>query len=339
MARPGAVAGGAARARGTNGVSGDRIGAPPIAAVLPDGRRRHFQHGPIDLVLEAFGERSEVQTAYDQAWGRFQTVLDELVAELPALRTSLDKGPVVTGPVAREMVRACAAHRGIFITPMAAVAGAVADAVLAAMTTNRRLDKAYVNNGGDIALFLAPGQALTTGLVTLGKRPAFDGFSRIEAASPVRGIATSGWRGRSFSMGIADSVTVLARTAAVADAAATLIANAVNIDDSAIRRAPATELAPDSDLGDRLVTVEVGPLPPEKVERALDRGAARASDMRRRGLIVDALLALQGNFRTANSSAQAPGQRQPQQPAEQAAWQIDHRDHEHHAERQQPIMP
>jgi ApbE superfamily uncharacterized protein (UPF0280 family) len=280
-------------------MSGSRIGAPPVAAVLPDGRRRHFQHGPIDLVLEAFGARSEVRAAYDQAWDRFQSVLDELVAELPALRTPLDKGSVaVTGPVARAMVRACAPHRPLFITPMAAVAGAVADEILAALTRNRRLDKAYINNGGDIALFLAPGQSLTTGLVTLGKTPSFEGFARIDAASPVRGIATSGWRGRSFSMGIADSVTVLAETGAVADAAATLIANAVDVDDHAIRREPAAALAPDSDLGERLVTVEVGPLPPEKVERALDSGIARARDMRRRGLIVDALLVLQGQTLT-----------------------------------------
>jgi hypothetical protein len=287
-------------------VSGDRIGAPPIAAVLPDGRRRHFQHGPIDLVLEAFGEQSEVQAAYDQAWGRFQTVLDELIAELPALRTPLGDGHVpVSGPIAREMVSACAPHRRLFVTPMAAVAGAVADAVLAAMTSNRRLDKAYVNNGGDIALFLAPGQTLTTGLVTLGEQPSLDGFSRIEASSPVRGIATSGWRGRSFSMGIADSVTILARTAAIADAAATLVANAVDVDDPAIQREPAVALAPDSDLGDRLVTVEVGPLPPEKVERALDRGIARARDMRRRGLIVDALLVLQDRVRTLDQAVGA----------------------------------
>ena len=280
-------------------MSSGRIGAPPVAAILPDGRRRHFQHGPIDLVLEAFGERSEVRAAYDQAWSRFQTVLEELVAELPTLRTPLgeSRAPVL-GAVAREMVRACAPHRRLFVTPMAAVAGAVADAVLAAMMTNRRLDKAYVNNGGDIALFLAPGQALMTGLVTLGERPSFDGFSRIEAACPVRGIATSGWRGRSFSMGIADSVTVLGRTAAGADAAATLIANAVDVDDPAIRREPATALAPDSDLGDRPVTVEVGPLPPDKIERALDRGVARARDMRRRRLIVDALLVLQDHVRT-----------------------------------------
>lgn len=287
-------------------MSAARIGAPPVAAVLPDGRRRHFQHGPIDLVLEAFGERSEVHAAYDQAWDRFRTVLDELVAELPALRTPVGAECVpVTGSVARAMVRACAPHRPLFITPMAAVAGAVADAILAAMAKDRRLDKAYVNNGGDIALFLAPEQTLTTGLVTLGARPSFDGFSRIDAASPVRGIATSGWRGRSFSMGIADSVTVLASTGAVADAAATLIANAVDIDDPAIRREPAAALAPDSDLGDRLVTVEVGPLPSEKVERALDRGVARAQNMRRRGLIVDALLVLQDHVRTLE---RAPGE-------------------------------
>jgi uncharacterized protein len=306
-------------------MSEGRIGAPPLAAILPDGRRRHFQHGPIDLVLEAFGERSEVQAAYEQAWGRFQTVLDELVAELPALRTPMECDPVVKGSVARAMVRACEPHRGIFVTPMAAVAGAVADAVLAALTKGRRLDKAYVNNGGDIALYLAPGQALTTGLVTLGERPAFDGFSRIDAASPVRGIATSGWRGRSFSLGIADSVTILARTAAIADAAATLIANAVDVDDPGIRREPAAALAPDSDLGERLVTVEVSPLPPEKVERALARGVAHARGMRRRGLIVDALLVLRDHVRTLDgaearsrdsigarsiaSPAQAPGQR------------------------------
>ena len=285
-------------------MTGGRIGAPPVAAVLPDGRRRHFQHGPIDLVLEAVGARSEAAAAYDQAWDRFQTVLDELVAELSALRTPLGDVPLpVTGTVARAMVRACVPHRPLFITPMAAVAGAVADEVLGALTRNRRLDKAYVNNGGDIALYLARGQSLTTGLVTLGQRPTLDGFSRIEAASPVRGIATSGWRGRSFSMGIADSVTVLASTGAVADAAATLIANAVDVEDPAIRREPAAALAPDSDLGERLVTVEVGPLPRERIEQALNGGVARAEDMRRRGLIVDALLVLQGQVRTLDRAA------------------------------------
>ena len=274
------------------------MSAPPVRAVLPDGRRRHFQHGPIDLVLEAFGGGSETEAAYDQAWARFETILEELVAELPALRAPLDDAaPALLGPVARAMGQACAPHRDTFVTSMAAVAGAVADAVLAAMTEGRALDKAYVNNGGDIALHLTPGAALTSGLITLAARPSFDGFSRIAATSPVRGIATSGWRGRSLSLGIADSVTVLARSAAEADVAATLIANAVDLHDPAVRREPANELAPDSDLGARPVTVAVGPLAPGKIDVALTRGLDRAQDMVRRGLIVDACLALQSETR------------------------------------------
>ncbi len=274
------------------------MSAPPARAVLPGGRRRHFQHGPIDLVLEAFGGACETEAAYDQAWARFETILEELAAELPALRAPLDDAaPALVGPVARAMADACAPHRDTFVTPMAAVAGAVADAVLAAMTEGRALEKAYVNNGGDMALHLTPGATLISGLVTLGARPSFDGFSRIPATSPVRGIATSGWRGRSFSLGIADSVTVLARSAAEADVAATLIANAVDLDDPAVRRAPARELAPDSDLGARPVTVAVGPLPLEKIDAALARGLDRARVMARRGLIVDACLALQGATR------------------------------------------
>jgi len=274
------------------------MSAPPNHAILPDGRRRHFQHGPIDLVLEAFGAARETETAYARAWTRFETVLDELTAELPALRApATEAAPALTGPVARAMGRACAPHRDSFVTPMAAVAGAVADAVLAAMTEGRKLAKAYVNNGGDIALHLAPGAALTSGLVTLGIRPSIDGFSRIEATNPVRGIASSGWRGRSFSLGIADSVTVLARTAAEADVAATLIANAVDLDDAAVRRTPANGLVPVSDLGRRPVTVAGGPLPREKIGAALARGLDCAGELARRGLIVDACLTLQGKTR------------------------------------------
>jgi len=274
------------------------MNAPPCRAVLPDGRRRHFQHGPIDLVLEAFGAARDLEAAYGQAWARFETILEALAAELPALRVPLDDtAPTLSGSIARAMAQACAPHRARFVTPMAAVAGAVADAVLAAMTAGCALDKAYVNNGGDIALHLSPGAALTSGLVTLGARLSFDGFSRIAASSPVRGIASSGWRGRSFSLGIADSVTVLARTAAEADVAATLIANAVDLDDPAVRREPANELAPDSDLGTRPVTVAVGPLAREKIGAALARGLERARDMADRGLIVDACLTLQGETR------------------------------------------
>jgi ApbE superfamily uncharacterized protein (UPF0280 family) len=273
---------------------------PPIQAVLPDGRRRHFQHGPIDLVIEAFGAASQLALAYDQAWVRFQTVLEELVSELPVLRSPV--GGRLEGHVARRMARACAPHGGVFVTPMAAVAGAVADEVLAALLRGREIARAYVNNRGDIALHLAPGESFKTGLVTLGDEPALGVYTRISGASAVRGIATSGWRGRSQSLGIADSVTVLAQTAAAADVAATLIANAVDTRDDAIERVAARHMDADSDLGGRLVTVAVGALSPEAVAVALGRGCDTARSMVDRGLIEGAHLTLKSRSRVVGAS-------------------------------------
>ncbi len=262
----------------------------PQAAWLPDGRRLHLNHGPIDLILEAWGPRPAVQAACARATARFQGLLQELVDELPALRSAAP-GPL-RGPVARAMARAVAPHRPAFITPMAAVAGAVADEICAVLAAGGGLERAYVNDGGDIALYLTPGTAITAAIAA---RAGLPDRVTIAHADPVRGLATSGWRGRSFSLGIADAVTVLARTAAEADAAATMIANAVDLPGHpAVRRAPAVTLQADTDLGDRLVTTGVGPLAPTEIARALAAGTARAEAIRGRGLIAAAALFLQG---------------------------------------------
>ncbi|MGE0576631.1 MAG: UPF0280 family protein [Reyranella sp.] len=264
-----------------------------VAARLGDGRL-HLQHGPIDLIVEAFGASDEVERGYGQAIARFGDILQRLAAELPTLRRPVgDAWPLLHGPVARRMAEAVWPHRVVYITPMAAVAGAVADEMLEALIRGRTLDKAYVNDGGDIAFHLAPGQELRAGIFVA----ALDGMARLTADRPVRGIATSGWGGRSFSLGIADSVTVLARTAAAADAAATLIANAVNVDHPGIDRRPARDLDPDSDLGDLPVTVAVGRLPPELIDEALDRGADEAHRLRAGRHIHGAALSLQGKWR------------------------------------------
>jgi hypothetical protein len=136
---------------------------------------------------------------------------------------------------------------------------------------------------------------------------ALDASLTLDAGLPIRGIATSGWRGRSFSLGIADSVTVLARDAATADAAATMIANAVNLDDeldgelnhTGIVRRPASSLKDDCDLGDMLVTVDVPSLPQPLIDFALARGVEAAKRLRERGLIEGAALFLQGRVRVA----------------------------------------
>ena len=273
----------------------------PQADHLSDGRL-HLQHGPIDLVIEAFGVALEVETAYAQAFARFDDVLATLVGELPVLRRPVGAAhPLLQGPVARRMARAVWPHRAIHITPMAAVAGAVADEILAAMIAGRALDKAYVNNGGDIAFHLAPGHELRAGIFV----DALDGVAHLHHASPVRGIATSGWGGRSFSRGIADAVTVLARDAAAADAAATIVANAVDADHPLIVRQAANSLDPDSDLGALPVTVAVGTLPAAVVDTALERGAAEARRLQRAGLIEAAALSLQGRWRVEGTGALA----------------------------------
>ncbi len=269
----------------------------PASRRLSDGRL-HLQHGPIDCIVEAWGTNAEVEAAYAQATRRFEDLLPTLVGELPLLRLPVNGAiPLMRGPVAKRMVAAVWPHRDVFVTPMAAVAGAVADELLDALMLGRSLAKAYVNDGGDIALHLGPHAEFEVGIAADTRHPALHGGLNICETDPVRGIATSGWRGRSQSLGIADAVTVLAETAAAADTAATLIANAINVDHPAIHRLPARSVKEDSDLGDLPVTVEVGALPVDAVTAALEAGLAVASDMQRSGLIHAAWLGLKGDWR------------------------------------------
>jgi ApbE superfamily uncharacterized protein (UPF0280 family) len=269
----------------------------PQIALLPDGKRLHLQDGPIDLIIEASGSAAEVRAGYEAAARRFTGLLDELCGELVELRQPADPaGCTLKGIVARRMHAAVAPFAAEeFITPLAAVAGSVAEEILGAMLDAARLQRAYVNNGGDIALHLTGGAQFTVGLMD---RPDQYGLMRtiaIEPDDPSRGIATSGRHGRSFSFGIADAVTVLARTASQADAAATMIANAVDLPGHpAIVRCPANDLQPDSDLGARLVTRHVGDLREDEVDDALGAGAIRARQLLAAGLIEGAALRLLG---------------------------------------------
>ncbi|MGL4262239.1 MAG: UPF0280 family protein [Afipia sp.] len=272
----------------------------PQIGWLADGRRLHLHDGPIDLIVEARGTAANVRAAYDAAVGRFIGLLDELCGELPELRKPARLATnSLKGIVARRMHDAVAPFAaGHFITPMAAVAGAVAEEILDAMVRASDLRRAYVNNGGDIALHIADDECFTVGLIDRPDRPQLIGRTVVESEDSTRGIATSGWRGRSFSLGIADAVTVLARTSARADAAATIIANAIDVPEHPlIVRYPANEVQPDSDLGARLVTREVGELSLSDIMTALDAGADIAHSLLDTGLIDGAALHLQGETR------------------------------------------
>ena len=328
-------------------------------AILPGGRL-HLHDGPIDLIVGAEGEAAAVRAGFAAAVRRFATVLDELCEELPLLRAEmLVDSPLPEGVVAKRMHAAvrplCDAR---FLTRMAAVAGSVADEILAAICVSAPLVRAWVNNGGDIALHLGAGAAFDVGMVgvvhdsrssglfsenvgqyprphaeeraqpasrSMAARapcgPSFEtqtssapqdevverhsppatlfGTTRIHHNDPVRGVATSGFGGRSFSLGIADAVTILAKDAASADAVATLIANAVDLPDHpAIRRAPARDFDPQSDLGERLVTREVGALTDGEIAAALDAGVQEAERLRDGNHLFAAALNLRGQVRT-----------------------------------------
>jgi ApbE superfamily uncharacterized protein (UPF0280 family) len=284
-----------------------------------------MQDGPIDLIVEAFAAAAEVETAYRAAAARFVNVLDELCGELSLLRQpAREDGPRPEGVVARRMVEAVLPYAAKhFITPMAAVAGAVAEEILLAMTSAATLSRAYVNDGGDVALHLTPGEKFVTGMVEYSDArpdPALRnarnvghsfltnlfGSTTIDFEQTIRGIATSGWPGRSFSLGIADAVTVLADTAAMADAAATIIANAVDLPGHpAIGRVTACELAPDSDLGERLVTQAVGELSLGEICEALAHGTCEAEALCAQGLVRAAAINLQGEIRIVGSRAES----------------------------------
>ncbi len=272
------------------------------AHTMEGGRRLRLCHGPIDLIVDADLSADRRDAAYGALFRRFSVILDELCAELPLLRSSDPRQwRRIGGPVARRMVRAVLPHAraGHFITPMAAVAGAVADEMRDRLLCSYEGQRIMVNNGGDIALHLAGEACCTIGMVP-GLEHRLAGRIVLRAADGIGGIATSGWRGRSHSLGIADAVTVLAASAAAADAAATLIANAVDLPGHpAIRRVPACELSPDSDLGARPVTTGVGELSPADISQALARGRVLAIRMQEQGLIVAAALLLAGEVRIA----------------------------------------
>ena len=271
-----------------------------------DGARLFLQHGPINLIVRAGGSAAPVEAAFRALIDVFPDWLGGLVEELPRLRSP--ESPRLappSGPIARRMVAAARACAGAFVTPMAAVAGSVADEAAAVLAAQPGVEHAYVNNGGDIALHLEPGARLSVGVVPTLRHAIPRARIEVASDSAVRGVATSGWQGRSHSLGIADAVTVLARSAALADAAATLVANAVDVDHPGIRREPARALDEDSDLGDLPVTVAVPALEAEYIEAALDAGAAAARALKGRGVIEGAALTVQGRWHVLEDRAVA----------------------------------
>ncbi len=269
--------------------------------LLLQENRLHLHHGPIDIIAHVEAPEEIRKCLYESASKRLSTVLEELVSELDLLKLPWSKNhPEPRGSIARKMLNAVNGSMR-FITPMAAVAGAVAEEIMETMileansidTSLESIRRMYVNNGGDISFWLNNGDSFTIGVVENTETPELNTKVCLPYESPVRGVATSGWRGRSQSLGIADAVTVLASSSANADAAATLIANDVNAEYPGIVRKPACEGKDDSDLGMRLVTVDVPQLPERIISQALQCGAQTVRELISKEKINSAYLSLQ----------------------------------------------
>lgn len=230
---------------------------------------------------------------------RAEGVLGDLLAKLgkysPVYRTdvkALEDDPAYPS-VLRRMILACRPLVPTFITPLAAVAGAVADEVLTYLV-RQGAEWAYVDNGGDVALHPGLREPIRVGLARGPGRRELAAQLEISAVSPVRGIATSGLGGRSLTLGIASAASVLGGSAAEADAAVTLIANATYIEHPKVKTVPAEEIDPGTDLQGRRVVVAVGPLEEEAVGQALRQGRELAESLMGQGLISGAAITVQG---------------------------------------------
>ncbi|MBS3780436.1 MAG: FAD:protein FMN transferase [Desulfovermiculus sp.] len=244
--------------------------------------------GPMRLVLEVWRKKKPDD---DLAWfgGRiaFQA-LEDVGAEYRRLQApSLGLKISPRSRVAAAMLQATRAFMEPDLTPIAAVAGSIADQV-ADWLVDQGAEKAIVDNGGDIAIRLSPDSVARVGLQALPQQPEENHTLYLHGRQASWGVATSGLGGRSLTKGIASSVTVLAQTAAAADAAATAVANACTVDDARILRIPAQSVDPASDLGEDLVIMGLEPLEDELWNMALERAMAKAERYLSQGWIFGA---------------------------------------------------
>ncbi|MDR3591155.1 MAG: UPF0280 family protein [Negativicutes bacterium] len=253
-----------------------------------------LDYGPTQMVIQAEGPGLAEGLAGDAA--RYAM---KLIGELAAVKKAAASPQHAIGDtgafpeVLRRMVTAVRASGDADLTPMAAVAGTVAD-LTAEYLQDHGATKVIVNNGGDIALRLAEGYSVEVGIA-----PAIDAppthVLTVKAGDDIGGVTTSGLGGRSFTKGIATAAVVAAKTAALADACATSIGNATFAAHPAIKLVRAEALDPLTDIAGHLVVREVGPLPPEVIQAALLGGWRRADECHRLGLICGAALFI-GNF-------------------------------------------
>jgi len=193
-----------------------------------------------------------------------------------------------------RMISAVSSMNDPTLTPLAAVAGATSDMV-ADYVARAGATKIIVNNGGDIAIRLREGETATVGLRLDLTRPDYKYLALIDRDC---GICTSGIGGRSFTLGVADGVTVLAHQAAIADAAATFLGNKTVVTSPKVKRVLAQSIYPDTDLVGVEVTHSVGALSQQEIDTAMKAGKAEALRLLEKGVIHGAIISVKDHVDT-----------------------------------------
>lgn len=263
---------------------------------LPGGRAVLAEHGPLRLVIQAFsGEKPEIKFATEAAYYGFEC-LARVAGEMPLLR---QRHPLILGTghdeIASTMIENVRRIGDEDLTPMAAVAGTIADFV-ADYLFRDKITRVIVDNGGDIAIRLQPGEVVRVGFRPVITSQEISHLIQIDARKLTWGVNTSGLGGRSLTRGIASGVTAFAETSSRADAAATAIANSCFAGDDNIQQVPANTLDPNTDLGDTLVTLNAVGISSKTEGKALGNGLLKAEQLVRRGAIRGAVIAVGGKF-------------------------------------------
>ena len=154
---------------------------------------------------------------------RYRGHIESYIARHREFATTLAPWPE-TGPAPTIIQEMVSAGREAGVGPMAAVAGAIAQQV--GMGLHRHSREVVVENGGD--LFIKLEKPATIGIFAGDSPLSLQLGVKIDSRErPVAVCTSSGTIGHSLSLGVADAVTVIADSCALADAAATAIGNQV----------------------------------------------------------------------------------------------------------------
>ncbi len=254
-----------------------------------ENNKLYIENGPTNIIAEVFSsEKKEIYNFICEYSSKF---LKDLSLEIETLKRPTDKN-CFKSEIANKMFHATKLFLPNFITPMASVAGSISELLLLKVLEKFNINKIYINNGGDISLYISKNDKFN---FSIGGDTSY--IVEYSNTDGLGGIATSGWNGRSFSMGIADSVTVIAEKASIADAAATIICNKIDLKNSnKIKKAIANHLYEETDLNDKLITVSVEKLTEHEILQAIFNGKIIADYYISKNFIKTVIINLQNNI-------------------------------------------